>query len=142
MKLIPGIWDEIIPVCARHETEEIMVPQQGPSSIIYTYPKYKKENRVISEGVYEDPCLNYIPIKDYQEMVEKISDELASQKILFQNACLTGMRWKKNGISFEVISHEVRELRFAEGPILNDEDLFKEKIKVRILNRTIYREEA
>lgn len=137
MYSISDMWKNIIPLCGNHDTEVIMVEKEIPGSMFYACPKYYEENRTGDE----DPCMNRISMDDYQNMVEKITDEVAKQILQFQTPDVTGMRWTRNGIYYEVISHTITERRHGvETPTLKGtEDENKETIKVKIINRRVYR---
>jgi len=137
MYSIDDIWNDIVPLCGNHEEEVVMEVKQTPTSTFYVCPKYKEENRTEDE----DQCLNRMSMDDYQNMVEKIADEEAQQMLHFQTADLTGMRWMRNGILYEVVSHTITERRHGVKRLTlkGEKDENKETIKVRIINRRVYK---
>lgn len=134
---IDDIWNRIVPLCACHSTEVVMVEKQTPDSVFYACPKYYEENRSPNER----PCLNHLSVQDYQGMIEKITSELAFQTVKFQNADLTGMRWTKNGILYEVVYHRKKTVtKGIQSATVEMPEGNKEIIKVRILNQKKYKE--
>lgn len=114
--MIPNIWKKIHIVCGCHKiTNENapikMMPHEGVNGgdIFYSCPKYYEENRTYGEKA----CGNRISIRDYQKMVEHISDILEDSYRNRSIVNLTGMKWKNNSVEYEIIQHTGSQIVIA-----------------------------
>ena len=70
--MIKNIWKNVDVVCGNHKDNHKirLVPTQGKDSMFYACPKYRQENRESDERA----CPNRITLKDYEAMINHISE--------------------------------------------------------------------
>lgn len=78
-----------------------MAIQSGPHSLFYSCPKYYPGNRVIGEKA----CYNRLNLVEAEAALSHIADEVIHAAERMEVPDLTGHKWKKRGIDYEVLSY-------------------------------------
>ena len=91
-------WEKVTLICANHGEDKShkMILQQG-RSLFYACPCYKSENG--SRG-----CKNNLTLHAFEKMLDRIDNESQSNPLEVME--VTGLRWKDNGVDYEVIAQE------------------------------------
>lgn len=107
--VIKNIWSKISIYCGCHAEPVEMIANAKGSTLFYSCPKYYGQNRRPGEHA----CANRIKLDDYQEAVEHLCGRIAENDADNSVEDLTGYRWSKRGISFQVIKYTDDDIRIA-----------------------------
>ena len=117
--MVSNLWGHIHLVCGCHDLKDgyvIMEPHEAASSnmasslygnasmnMFYSCPKYYPNNRKESEP----ECRNHISMKEFEEVLNHITDHLMPAILSGKDMDLTGLKWmSKRGVQYEVIKCE------------------------------------
>jgi len=104
-------WHTPILICANHSDgqEFVMTLQQSPKRLFFACPKRHRWNRSVGECA----CKNRITLKQYENMLDKISAALekAGEDNTLLN--LTNYSWEACGVQFKVLSHTEVDMKIS-----------------------------
>lgn len=101
--MITNLWGFTKLVCGNHPNEsnppELVLKQTG-KMVYYGCPTYSPKRP-------NDSCRNAITTRDYEKMLEYLSDKINSAYLNLQTINLTNHQWQTNNkkITFKVIEH-------------------------------------
>lgn len=132
--MIINLWQKVRLYCGNHEGADLplMTPHDQASSatarslygnnsmnMFYSCPKYYPDNR--KDG--EPCCRNHISMKEFEQMLGKISDEYEKAQKADMTCDLTGLQWKsKNGTQYRIRKQNDDEIDVV---CLNEKSLWK-----------------
>lgn len=100
--IVKNIWEKVKIYCGCHDELVELTPNTKGSTLFYSCPKYYGANRAPNEKA----CTNRISMDDYQALVEHIGDILYENEVKRISENLTGHKWKRRNIEYEIIREE------------------------------------
>lgn len=107
--MIKNIWKNIDAVCGNNHDEKILLEPTMGKDLFYACPKYRPENRKEGERI----CGNRISLKEFEAMIQHLTDVLEDSDMLMGTVDLTGHKWKSRGVEFCVLKHNKDYIRVA-----------------------------
>lgn len=117
--MVSNLWSHIHLVCGCHNLQGgyvLMEPHAAAASntaaslygnasmnMFYSCPKYYPDNR--EKG--EPECRNHVSMKEFEGVLDYITDHLMPAILSGTDMDLTGLKWtSKQGVNYEVIKYE------------------------------------
>ena len=103
--MVLNSWKNVTMICGNHGndcTHEMQIKESlntGHDTAFFVCPEYKSIYGDNHEG---KSCNNRLTVKDYMGMLEKLEDMAFDGA---EEADLTGYKWKKAGVEYEVLDH-------------------------------------
>lgn len=108
--MIKGLWSIIKVYCCdfdRHkDAVELEIIENGFNGYFYACPKYHTFNREQKER----QCTNRISPVEYENMIDTISNLIEEAENNNEVIDLTGYKWKRKGIQFEIKKYSETEI--------------------------------